>query len=232
MNFDAFYKVTYGLYVVCAGCKDDMNGYIANTVFQVTAEPPMFAISCNIKNRSAEFIEKYRAFSFSVLSKTVEKKIITDFGFNTGSEINKFDGKQYKLGESGTPILLSGCIAAFECKLVHRFEMGTHVIFVGEVTSSELLVKNGDPLTYAYYRDFFRASSPANAPTYIPQDKKIKETAMAGDQKYLCPICGYVYDPALGDATSGIAAGTPFSDLPDDWECPVCSANKSVFISD
>jgi len=47
--------------------------------------------------------------------------------------------------------------------------------------------------------------------------------------KYVCTICGYVYDPAQGDPDSGVAAGTSFEDLPDDWECPVCGADKSQF---
>lgn len=47
-------------------------------------------------------------------------------------------------------------------------------------------------------------------------------------QKYECP-CGYVYDPAVGDPENGIAPGTAFEDLPDDWECPTCSLGKEEF---
>ncbi|MFO7859693.1 MAG: rubredoxin [Desulfosalsimonas sp.] len=47
--------------------------------------------------------------------------------------------------------------------------------------------------------------------------------------KYVCTICGYVYDPAQGDPDNGVAAGTSFEDLPDDWECPVCGAPKADF---
>jgi len=47
--------------------------------------------------------------------------------------------------------------------------------------------------------------------------------------KYECGICGYVYDPEEGDPDNDIAPGTPFEDLPDDWECPVCAAAKSDF---
>lgn len=47
--------------------------------------------------------------------------------------------------------------------------------------------------------------------------------------KYVCNICGYVYDPAVGDTYAGIAAGTAFEDLPDDWTCPLCGAGKSDF---
>ncbi|MFC2008711.1 rubredoxin [Chloroflexota bacterium] len=48
-------------------------------------------------------------------------------------------------------------------------------------------------------------------------------------KKYECKICGYVYDPAVGDPDSGVAPGTAFEDIPDDWTCPVCGAAKSEF---
>lgn len=48
-------------------------------------------------------------------------------------------------------------------------------------------------------------------------------------QKYVCEVCGYVYDPKEGDADSGIKAGTKFKDLPDYWVCPICSFNKDNF---
>jgi rubredoxin len=47
-------------------------------------------------------------------------------------------------------------------------------------------------------------------------------------KKYEC-VCGYVYDPELGDSTQGIAPGTPFEDLPDDWVCPDCGLGKDAF---
>ncbi len=47
--------------------------------------------------------------------------------------------------------------------------------------------------------------------------------------KYICTNCGYIYDPEIGDDESGIAPGTAFDDLPDDWICPVCYVNKDQF---
>ncbi|MDR0951299.1 MAG: rubredoxin [Oscillospiraceae bacterium] len=48
-------------------------------------------------------------------------------------------------------------------------------------------------------------------------------------QKYVCALCGYVYDPEEGDTDGGIAQGTAFEDLPDDWVCPICGAAKELF---
>jgi rubredoxin len=47
--------------------------------------------------------------------------------------------------------------------------------------------------------------------------------------RYVCGICGYVYDPEQGDPDNGVAAGTKWEDVPDDWECPVCGASKADF---
>lgn len=56
----------------------------------------------------------------------------------------------------------------------------------------------------------------------------LKEAIM--NDKYECEICGYVYDPAVGDPDGGIAPGTPFEDIPDDWACPICGATKDQFV--
>lgn len=48
-------------------------------------------------------------------------------------------------------------------------------------------------------------------------------------KKFECTVCGYIYDPSIGDEDGGIAAGTAFEDLPEDWECPICGASKSEF---
>ncbi|MFZ5563134.1 MAG: rubredoxin [Thermodesulfobacteriota bacterium] len=48
--------------------------------------------------------------------------------------------------------------------------------------------------------------------------------------KYVCEVCGYVYDPAAGDPDNNIPPGTPFEKLPEDWECPVCGASKADFV--
>lgn len=51
-------------------------------------------------------------------------------------------------------------------------------------------------------------------------------------ERWVCQVCGYVYDPAKGDADSGVAPGTKFEDLPDDWSCPICGAQKSDFVKE
>ncbi len=48
-------------------------------------------------------------------------------------------------------------------------------------------------------------------------------------KQYQCDVCGYIYDPAVGDPDGGIAAGTPFESIPEDWVCPTCGVTKDDF---
>ncbi|NLM72601.1 MAG: rubredoxin [Clostridiaceae bacterium] len=50
--------------------------------------------------------------------------------------------------------------------------------------------------------------------------------------KWVCTVCGYIYDPAVGDPDAGIEPGTPFEDLPEDWVCPDCGVGKDMFEKD
>lgn len=65
-----------------------------------------------------------------------------------------------------------------------------------------------------------------NPPKTIPVGEIVFKTATG---KYVCSVCGYVYDPAVGDETNGIPAGTAFEDLPADWHCPRCKQGKDKF---
>ena len=49
------------------------------------------------------------------------------------------------------------------------------------------------------------------------------------NRKYVCDICGYVYDPELGDPDNGVAPGTPWEEVPEDWTCPLCRVRKDQF---
>ena len=56
------------------------------------------------------------------------------------------------------------------------------------------------------------------------------ETAEPVAGKWICKLCSMIYDPAEGDPDSGIAPGTPFASIPDDWSCPICGARKTSFV--
>ena len=224
MNLKALYKLGYGLYVVCSKKGDKLNGQIANTVFQVCSEPPIIAVALNKQNLTNEFVSASKVFTVSIISQDTPLNFIGGFGFKSGREVDKFKGVGYKLGETGAPIVLDNTLAYLEAKVINQTEVGTHTIFIGEIVAADV-VKEGEPMTYAYYHEVKRGTTPKTAPSYI-EEKKEAATKMA---KYKCTVCGYIYDPELGDPDGGIKPGTPFEKIPDDWVCPVCGASKDQF---
>lgn len=222
INYESLFKLSYGLYIVCSGDEKEGNGYISNTVFQITAEPPTFAASCNKNNFSADIIMKHHAFSVSVLSNATSAETIGQWGYKSGKDYDKMKGAEVHYGETGVPIILDSCIAFFEFKLKQTFDMGTHWLFVGELLHAEMIDDDADPLTYQYYREVKKGFASVNAPTYIDKSKLDKKRQDRGKVSYKCTICGYVY----GDNEEEIG----FSELPDDWKCPVCGADKEDFI--
>ena len=225
MNTKTLHKISYGLYVISSKKGERFNGQIANTVFQTTSEPPTIAVSVNKDNLTFEFIRESKVFSVSILSKETPLKFIGHFGFKSGRDIDKFKDINYEVGITGAPIVLENTIGYLEAELIHSLDVGTHTVFIGKVIGAEI-IKDEEPMTYAYYREIKGGKAPKTAPTYNAGDNK-KETKMM--QKYVCTVCGYVYDPEKGDPDSGIAPGTPFEGLPDDWVCPVCGAAKDKF---
>lgn len=226
MDLKTFYKISYGLYVVSSKKGEKFNAQIANTVFQVTAEPPAVAVSINKQNLTYEYIQESKVFTVSILSKETPLNFIGHFGFKSGREIDKFKEVNYKVGVSGVPIILENTIGYLEVKVSSSLDAGTHTVFVGEVIAAEI-IKEGEPMTYEYYHKIKGGKSPKTAPTYLKEEVIQKEVSKM--QKYRCTVCGYVYDPEKGDPDSGIKPGTPFEELPDDWTCPVCGADKSAF---
>ena len=227
MNIEAYFKVTYGLYLVSSVSDDKLNGYISNTVFQVTAEPARFAIACSKNNFTAGMIEKSHVFSVSVLQKEARPDIIGTFGYRSGTDMDKFASFKYKQGKTGAPVLMEDTIAWFECKVSQTVDTGTHLLFIGEVIDGDLIQPAGEPLTYAYYREVKKGKAPKNAPTFIDPEKLKKQATEAG--RYYCTACGYIYDPAIGDPENGYPPRTRFEDLPDTWVCPVCGTPKEDF---
>lgn len=247
MKHKAFHKLSYGLYIVASEFEGQKAGYIGNTVFQVTSDPPQLAISCHKKNDTTGIILKSGVFSVSVLKQTASTSLIGEFGFLSSSDIDKFARVRWEKSLSGAPVVLDSVLAWFDCRVMQSLDTGTHMLIIGEVLDSAL-TDEGEPLTYEYYREKYKMLAPKNSPTYIDKalldaeaesgkpDKTLPaevtsaaENSEDDQEPYICTICGYVYRPEDGDASSGIPPGTPFSDIPDDYRCPVCNAGKDYF---
>ena len=225
MDNKALYKINYGMYVVTSGKEAKCNGQIANTVFQVTSEPPTIAVAINKNNYTHSFIRQSRVFAVSILSKRTPLQFIGNFGFKCGRNVDKFVGTNYKIGRTGTRVVLDNAVAYLEAEVINELDAGTHTIFIGRLVEAEAL-SDEEPMTYAYYHEVKRGTTPQAAPTYVAKEKSEDKTKMA---KYRCTICGYIYDPEKGDPETGIEPGTPFEKLPDGWVCPICGATKDLF---
>src|SRR5271157_5046283 len=110
MDKAAFYKISYGLYVVSSRKDDLFNGQIANTHFQVTSEPPTIAVGINKQNLTHEYIQASGKFAVSVISKSAPPQFIGLLGFKCGRDIDKFENLNMRAGQTGVPIVLDNAI--------------------------------------------------------------------------------------------------------------------------
>ena len=229
MNKSVFYKLSYGLYVITSGKEGKFNGQIANTVFQVTSEPPTLAVSINKLNFTHEHIRESRKFAVSILSEATPMTMIGQFGFKCGRDIKKFEGISVRTGKTGLPIVADHAVAFIEAEVVGDMDCGTHTIFLGQVVECDILDAAAEPMTYAYYHKVKGGKAPKTAPTYQKEEPPQPAAPAVKAARYTCSICGYIYDPEKGDPEGKIKPGTRFEDLPAEWVCPICGAGKDKF---
>ncbi len=166
MNLEALHSIGYGLYLVCSKKGDKYNGQIANTLFQITSEPPMIAVSINKNNLTHEFIKDSRLFTATVLCQDTPLSFIGTFGFKSGRDVDKFKSINYRLGTTETPVVTDYGVAYMEVRVTQEVDVGTHTLFIGEVVDAEVL-SNEICMTYAHYHQVKRGTTPRAAPTYI-----------------------------------------------------------------
>lgn len=225
-NLDALFLISYGLYIVSSvDKKGKINGFVGNALTQVNSEPPTFALVVSKNNLTHTYIEESNLYSISILSIDTPLSLIGLFGFKSGRNVEKFKGINYKLAENGVPYLTDFSLGYIVCETFNKIDMGSHTIFLSSLLDCDI-IKDGEPMTYLYYRNVKKGTVSKNAPTFLKNTSLKMEERM---QKYVCKVCGYVYDPAVGDPDSGISPGTAFNDLPDSWVCPVCGAGKDQF---
>jgi flavin reductase (DIM6/NTAB) family NADH-FMN oxidoreductase RutF/rubredoxin len=230
LDLESLFNLSYGMCIVGSKRIDKLNGCIVNTVFQITPEPPMLAISVNRENLTYQYIAESKVFAVSILAEDTPLEFIGGFGFSSGRNVDKLQAVNYKIGITGAPIILDNIVGFIEAEVTDTIDVETHALFIGKIVACETVDDSKVPMTYSYYRDVKGGKTPRTAATYIK--KKSEEKPARGDQemkKYKCLMCGYIYDPAVGDPDNGVAVGTAFEDLPDDWVCPECGASKDDF---
>ena len=230
LDLESLFKLNYAMCIVSSKKNGSFNGCVANTVFQIVPEPPMVAVSVNRKCLTHEYISHSKVFTVSILAEEAPISFIGRFGFRSGRDIDKFDRVRYLIGQTGVPIILDNTVGFLEAKVARSIDVVTHTLFIAEIIASRTLDDSKHTMTYTYYRDVKRGKTPRSAATYIEVKPKAKlEKGDKGMKKYRCLICGYTYNPAVGDADGGVEPGTAFEDLPEDWVCPECGAGKDEF---
>ena len=198
----AMYALSYGLFVLTArqGGKD--NGCIINTACQVTESPNRITIAVNKSNLTHDMVLATGQFTLSILSQEAPFSLFQRFGFQSGREVDKFEGYQEHAvrGDNGILRLTQGACAWLSCKVVSTLDLGTHTLFLADVEDGDVL--SADPaVTYTYYQANIKPKPQAPA---APTAKK----------RWVCTVCGYVYE---GDF------------LPADFICPWCKHPASDF---
>ena len=130
---------------------DKDNGCITNTAIQVAESPTRISVACQKGNLTKEMIEKSGAFNVSVLTEDAPFETIRHFGMQSGRDVDKFaDFKAVKRSRNGILYVTENTNAMFSCRVIEKLDLGSHMMFIGEVTESKVLGR--DPsCTYAHY---------------------------------------------------------------------------------
>jgi len=160
------FKFSSGLYLVATKEGSRLNGCIINMVMQVSNAPEKVTVTISKNNLTHDMILASHVFTLSVLSEEVPPIVFGQFGFQSGRNIDKFSGFPHKLDENGLPYLEEGMTATLAARVVETVDVGTHTIFIAEVTGGQDF--GGESMTYAYYHKFRKGVTPKNAPNYTP----------------------------------------------------------------
>lgn len=207
MDDTAFYRLTYGLYVVSAAYGGRRGGCVINTFQQVTARPARVSVTVNKNNFTAELIERSGRYVVTVMAQDVDSGMIGTFGFRSGRDIDKFVGLPYEEA-NGIPYPTEGMTAVFVCRVFDKVDLGTHVCFYAEVEDCRTLSEQ-PVLTYDDYRTVKKGKTPESAPSY-----KGREDIGMAKVYYRCKVCGHEEN---------------VSELPEDYVCPLCGVGPEMF---
>ncbi len=197
---DAFFKLSYGLYLLCTHTDGKDNGCIINTVLQVTDTPPQHILfTVHAQTLTAKSIHVGNAITVSVLDETAPFSLYRRFGMQSGRTMDKFASMDTPRAQNGVRYLQEYACAMISATVQSAIPCGTHTIFLAAVTEARTLSEH-PPATYAYYQTHVKP----------PTATATKKTT----NRYVCTVCGYVYEG---------------EQLPPDFVCPWCHHGAEVF---
>lgn len=176
MDKKAMYKLTYGLYILTAKEGEKDNGCIVNTVAQVTTDPNRITVAVNKKNYTHDMIQRTGTFNVSILTENSKFETYQHWGFQSGAETDKLKGITIQRAENGIVYITEQCNAYISAKVVSATDLGTHTLFLADVTDAKALTDE-ESVTYSYYQ------------------KNIKTAPKTeGKKGFVCTVCGYIYE--------------------------------------
>ena len=199
LDNNAFFKISYGLFLLTARYETKDNGCIINTVQMITDNPKKISITVNKQNYTHDIINETKKFNISILTEKTEFDIFERFGFHSGKNTNKFETSEgFERSANGIVYLKENTNALLSCSVEETVDCGTHTLFIAKVDEAKTL-SDEVSVTYDYY---FKHIKPK------PKTQEVKKTG------YVCKICGYFYE---GDT------------IPDDFICPLCKHGAADF---
>ena len=177
MDKKAFYNLTYGLFLLTAQEDGRDNGCIINTAIQVANDPTRISIAVIKKNLTCEMILRTGVFNVSAITTQAKFDLFQRFGMQSGRDVDKFaDFPDAARSQNGLLYLTQAANAFFSAKVTEHLDLGSHILFIGEVTDAAVL-SDEPSCSYDYYRPHIKSEKQA--------EKK---------KGWVCTVCGYVYD--------------------------------------
>jgi len=200
MDKKAMYALNYGVFMLASKSGDRINGCITNTCMQVANSPARVAIAVINANYTCDLIKESGVCTVSILDESITYETIRHFGMQSGRDVDKMSGIPFPTDDRGVPYLGWGACAVLSLRVTESRDLGSHTLFIAEVTDAKVLSDKA-PITYAYYQSDIKPKPAAAAPA-----KKIVG--------WRCRICKYVYDGA---------------ELPAEFACPICGHDAGDF---
>lgn len=162
----AFFKLTYGLYIITTQYKEHFAGCVVNTVVQATAEEkPKLLVTVNKDNDTNKTMLKSKKVNISVLSQDADMLLIGKFGFRSSKDFNKLEGTENILGNNGIPVVTQAVSSYIEADVIGAVDCKTHTVFILEAKDAKIL-NDKQVLTYDYYHNVIKGKTPPKASSF------------------------------------------------------------------
>ena len=177
MDNKAMFNLSYGLFILTAKDGEKDNGCIVNTVGQVTSQPNRISLTVNKANYTHDMILKTKEFNVSVLAENSKFETYKHWGFQSGRNTDKLESISFKRSANGLVYIADETNAFLSAKVVSTLDLGTHTLFIADVTDGEVL-SQVPSATYSFYQN----------------NIKPKPATTEKRKGFICTVCGYIYE--------------------------------------